>query len=63
MIALRNNLILLTAEKLRSVDAETTGTVNANLKSASRSGNPQLMADSWAYTSRVVLGLVCGTYF
>ena len=46
MDALRYVFILLIAEKLRSADADATGTVNANLKSASRSGNAQLMADS-----------------
>lgn len=46
MDALRYVFILLIAEKLRSLDADATGTVYAYLKSASRSGNAQLMADS-----------------
>jgi hypothetical protein len=46
MDALRYVFILPIAEKLRSADADATGIVNANLKSASRSGNAQLMAVS-----------------
>lgn len=51
------------AEKLRSADAEATGTVNATLKSASRSGKAHFMFDSCSYICRVVFGLAFRNMF